>query len=98
MTNRKRCFQGTSIIETGLSDHHCLIVSCLKSHFKKLAPKKLIYRDKKKFNEEAYLDDLRGIDFVDVCSGENAYMKNCQNKFVKLLTSMLLSKLNFKVQ
>ena len=75
MTNRKRCFQGTSIIETGLIDHHCLIVSCLKSHFQKLPPKKLIYRDKKKFNEEAYLDDLRGIDFVDVCSGENAYEK-----------------------
>ena len=31
LTNHKNCFQGTKVIETGLSDHHCLIISSLKS-------------------------------------------------------------------
>ena len=73
LTNQKNCFQGTRVIETGLSDHHCLIISSLKSRFQRLPPKKLVYRDKKKFNEELYLRDLKLLNFEEICSSENAY-------------------------
>ena len=39
LTNHKHCFQGTKVIETGLSDHHCLIISSLKARFQKIPPK-----------------------------------------------------------
>ena len=39
LTNRKYCFQGTSSFETGLSDHHHLVYSILKSTFEKEKPK-----------------------------------------------------------
>ena len=73
LTNHKHCFQGTQVIETGLSDHHCLIISSLKSRFQKIPPKKLVYRDKKNFIEESYLNDLKLLDFDEICSSENAY-------------------------
>ena len=73
LTNHKHCFQGTRAIETGLSDHHCLIISSLKSRFQKLPPKKLVYRDKKNFDEKSYLNDLKMLDFNEICSKANAY-------------------------
>ena len=35
LTNRKRSFQYSQTIETGLSDHHKMIITVLKSEFKK---------------------------------------------------------------
>ena len=40
LTNRKYCFKHTSTFETGLSDHHHLIYSILKTTFKKEESKK----------------------------------------------------------
>ena len=40
LTNRPRSFQKTVIIDTGLSDHHKLIISFFRTHFARLPPKK----------------------------------------------------------
>ena len=44
LTIRKYSFKNTSSYETGLSDHHHLIYSVMKTTFKCEEPKKLIYR------------------------------------------------------
>ena len=45
LTNRPNCFQKTSTVVTGLSDFHRMIISCLKTTFKKIPPKKIIFGD-----------------------------------------------------
>ena len=59
LTNRKFCFKNSSTLETGLSDHHHLIYSMLKTTFKKEDSKRLIYRDYKNFNNEYFQNDLK---------------------------------------
>ena len=49
LTNRKYLFKNTCSFETGLSDHHYLIYSTMKTTFISEEPKKLIYRDFKFF-------------------------------------------------
>ena len=58
LTNKPRCFQKTSTITTGLSDCHKMVITFLKAHFKKLPPKKIIYRNYKNFDQNAFLYDL----------------------------------------
>ena len=45
LTNRKYSFKNTSSYETGLSDHHHMILTMLKTTFQQKEPKCLIYRD-----------------------------------------------------
>ena len=57
LTNKKTRFMKTLTFETGLSDHHKLIGTMLRSTFAKGKPKKIFYRcyrnfDNKKFEEE----------------------------------------------
>ena len=59
LTNRKYFFQGTSSFETGLSDHHHLICSILKSTFEKEEPKQVIYRNYKHFQWQHFENDLK---------------------------------------
>ena len=40
LTNRANCFQKRSTVVTDLSDFHKMIISCLKTTFKKILPKK----------------------------------------------------------
>ena len=47
LTNKSHCFQKTSTVVTGLSDFHKMIISCLKTTFKKIPPKRIIFRDYK---------------------------------------------------
>ena len=58
LTNRKYCFKHTSTFETGLSDHHYLIYSMLKTTFKKEESKQFIYRDYKNFDNTNFQMDL----------------------------------------
>ena len=44
LTNRKYCFKNTSSYETGISDHHHLIFSIMKTTFASEEPKKFVYR------------------------------------------------------
>ena len=45
LTNRSRSFHNTSLIETGLSDSHKMIVSIFRALFKKLPAKVIEYRN-----------------------------------------------------
>ena len=45
-------------IETGLSDHHKMIISVLKVYFKKKEPVKINYRSYKNFDETNFRNDL----------------------------------------
>ena len=58
LTNRKYCFKNTCSFKTGLSDHHHLIYSVMKTTFKSEEPKKLIYRDYSNFSSECFKDDF----------------------------------------
>ena len=58
LTNRPSCFQETSTVVTGLSDLHKIILSCLKTTFKIIPPKKIIFKDYKKFDEQNFLYDF----------------------------------------
>ena len=50
LTNRRHSFKYTSSIETGLSDHHHLISSMMKTSSEKEESKVLVYRDYKNFS------------------------------------------------
>ena len=58
LNNRPNCFQKTSTVVTRLSDFHKMIISCLKTSFKKIPARKTIFRDHKKFDEQNFLYDL----------------------------------------
>ena len=58
LTNRKYCFKNTSSYETGISDHHHLIFSIMKTTFTSEEPTKFIYRDCKTFSHENFKNDL----------------------------------------
>ena len=49
LTNRKFSFKFTSTYETGISDHHHMVYTMLKSCFQNTMPKLLNYRDFKRF-------------------------------------------------
>ena len=50
LTNSKYNFQYSKSIETGLSDHHHLIVSIMRTNLTNEEPKRLVYRNFKSFN------------------------------------------------
>ena len=59
LTNRKRCFHDSVTIETGLSDHHKMLLTVLKTYFKKKDPKIINYRSYKNFNENLFRDEVK---------------------------------------
>ena len=58
LTNSKNNFDELLVLESGLSDFHKLVVSLLKSYFKKEAPKVIIYRDYTYFDNEEFSNGL----------------------------------------
>ena len=58
LTNSKNNFDEALVLESGLSDFHKLVVSVLKSYFKKEDPKVIIYRDYKYFDNEMFSIEL----------------------------------------
>ena len=61
LTNRKRSFQNTCIVETGLSDFHKMTLTVLKTLLKKSHPKLILYRDYKNYSNEGFRKEL---DFI----------------------------------
>ena len=64
LTNKPRSFQNTLTCETGLSDHHHMITTFLRSHLVRLKPKKIFYRNYKRFDESMFLEDVKNANFV----------------------------------
>ena len=58
LTNKKSYFQKSNTFETGISDHHLLIYTILKSTYEKLPAKKQNYRSFKSFSSESFERDL----------------------------------------
>ena len=58
ITNRKRYFQHTKVIETGISDHHKMTITMFKSKFKKAKPNIITYRDYKNFDRDLFRKQL----------------------------------------
>ena len=69
LTNRKYSFKNTNTFETGLSDHHHMIYTMLKSTFEKAETIKLTHRDYKNCS----LDRFKG------SSGKCIKLKSCPN-------------------
>ena len=58
LTNQKHSFKHTQALETGISDFHKLIITIMKTCFKKSGPKQLIYRSYKKFDLNLFKSEL----------------------------------------
>ena len=58
LTDSKYSFQYSSSKETGLSDHHLLIFSMMKTKLALEEPKRLVYRNFKSFNGDYIVEDL----------------------------------------
>ena len=59
LTNRKHLFQLSNTFDTGLSDHHKLICTILKSGGYKGAPIRKIYRSYKTFDVDSFQEILK---------------------------------------
>ena len=59
LTNKIRSFQNSQTIETGISDHHKLTVTVLKSFFIKKDPVTINYRDYKLFDKLRFHNELK---------------------------------------
>ena len=59
ITSSPNGFQTKSNFCTGLSDFHKLVITVLKTFFRKTAPKEIHYRDFDKFNRDDFKTDLR---------------------------------------
>ena len=56
LANRKKSFQSSHAIETGLSDFHKMVVTVMKTYFKKQSPKVIYYRNYKNFSNVSFRD------------------------------------------
>ena len=57
LTNCPRSFQNSCAIETGLSDFHKLVVTVIKTTYKKSQPKIINYCSYKYFNNERFREE-----------------------------------------
>jgi len=58
LCNRNHCLQHTSSLNTGLSDHHHMIYTVIKSKYTRLPPKLIRFRSFKNFIESKFVNDL----------------------------------------
>ena len=54
LTNNPRSFQNSSVIETGLSDFHRMVVNVIKTSFARLKRRVINYRDHKSFENKLF--------------------------------------------
>ena len=64
LRNFPRSFQNACVIETGLSDFHMMIVTVMKTSYRKIEPRVINYRDYKSFSNEGFrellLENIKG--------------------------------------
>ena len=78
LTNCPRSFQNSCTIEAGLSDFHKLVVTVMKTTYKKSQPKIINYRSYKYFNSESFREQLIQIE---------ANGNNCDESFKNFTSS-----------
>ena len=81
LTNRYRSFQHTTTFETGLSDFHKMIVTVLKTTYKKTGPTVINYRDYKNFSEQTFKRELKEeLDSIEQTDLDYSSFQNCFEK------------------
>ena len=83
LTNRKRSLEISMAMETGLSDHHKMIITVLKSNYKKRGPLLVNYRSYRKFDENLFRNELGNT--LENLIGENMGYDEFKNVFLKNL-------------
>ena len=58
LTNCPGSFQNSCVIETGLSDFHKMIITVMKTSYRKIEPRVIKYRDYKSFSNEQFRESL----------------------------------------
>ena len=59
LTNTKSLFQNSIALETGISDHHKLVITIMKVYSEKQKSQEIKYRSYKNFNLHGFNDDLK---------------------------------------
>ena len=59
LTNKRRSFQGSINIETGLSDFHLMTLCTMRCYFPKQSSTVIKYRSYRKFNRNTFNNDLQ---------------------------------------
>jgi exonuclease III/predicted transport protein len=80
ITNSNLSFQNTTNIWTGLSDHHTMVVTVMKTTFPKLPPRIIEYRDYKKFDQTVFHREL-----MEKLRSEQVNYANFEDKFLEVL-------------
>ena len=83
LTNRQQGFQQTHAIETGISDFHKMVVTVMKTHYKKQKAKTIQYRNCKHFHEQSFNFELNNeLIKIDI---NNSELKEFNEFFLKVL-------------
>ena len=89
LTNKPKSSQNSGVMETGVSDHHILIFSFLKTTFTKMPPSKLQYRNYKKFEVHSFLQDVEQLpEKISYTEWEKDFVKTL-NKHAPLKTKVI---------
>ena len=74
LTNKPYSFQNSSVLETGLSDFHKLTITVMKTSFRKMPAKIILYRNYKRFSNINFRNDLNGylrnINLIEISNDE----------------------------
>ena len=79
LTNLKRIFQSTYVLETGLSDFHLMTVTIMRKTFKKMHPRVINYMSYRDFSNETFrvslINNLSNEVFVSNADGLQKFSK-----------------------
>ncbi|XP_057296307.1 uncharacterized protein LOC130625272 [Hydractinia symbiolongicarpus] len=85
LTNKHACFHNSKSFETGLSDHHHMISTFMKTFLVRLKSKEISYRCFKKFDEQVFLEEVRSTDFCCDNIDPNESYENLVLKFRNII-------------
>ena len=85
LTNKPSSFQKTMATETGLSDFHQLVSIFFKSHYSRLTPKIMYYRNYKNFSNSNFLKDLSNSTIILDSDDPNENYKFLTTKFQEVV-------------
>ena len=82
LTNFLKYFQNSSVIETGLSDFHKMVVTVMKTNFRKLEPKIINYRNYRYFSNDRFREkvtsELSKVVLENSDKGFNKFLDVCK--------------------
>ena len=94
ISNKKHSLMNTGIIGTGISDHHSLIYTMLRSTYQRLPPKIINYRDWKYFDQNSFKLELSQYLHYNASYNDNDYY-NFEKVFNHVLDKHEPTKTNF---